>query len=111
MKDDRLYIIQIKDCIKRIMEYTRQGKDHFMRTPLIQDGVIRNFEIVGEASKQLSAGLKQQFPDVPWKRISGFRDILIHDYMGVDLEEVWGIVENNVPLLQQQVAAILQRCT
>lgn len=70
--------------------------------------MIRNFEVIGEATKQLSRELRQRYPEIPWRRIAGFRDVLIHDYMGIELDEVWDVVERNLPDLKGKVEAILQ---
>lgn len=107
MRDDSLYLSNIKECIERIESYTRDGKEAFMQTPMIQDAVIRNFEIIGEATKRLSTDLKAVYPDVPWQQIAGFRDVLIHDYLKVNLNRVWGVVELNLPELKATVKKIL----
>jgi len=73
----------------------------FLRDSLIQDGVIRNFEIIGEASKQLSDGVKGKHPEIPWSDVARFRDFLIHHYMGVNLVRVWTVIETNLPALQK----------
>jgi len=78
-----------------------------MQTRMIQDAVIRNFEIIGEATKRLSQDFRQAYPNIQWQRIAGFRDVLIHDYLRVDLDEVWGIVERNLPELKATIRAIL----
>lgn len=109
MKSDLLYLSNIQDCIQRIESYTVEGKEKFLETPMIQDAVIRNFEIIGEATKRLSPELKSAYPDVAWKQIAGLRDILIHDYLKVSLNRVWGIIEQNVPQLKQTVEEILQQ--
>ena len=88
MKRDNLYIAHILECIGRRESYTRDGRDTFLNTSMAQDGAIRNFEVIGEAAKRVSPELRQAHPDVPWRRIAAFRDVLIHDYMGVDLNEV-----------------------
>ncbi len=93
MKDDRLYLLHMLECANRIGEYTEEGRDAFMTDRRTQDAVIRNFEIMGEAAKQVSQTTRELVPAVPWRRIAGFRDVLIHQYMGVDMEEVWGIIE------------------
>ena len=103
MKDDRLYLEHIRDAIAKVHAYTAGGRDEFMRNSLIQDGVIRNFEIIGEASKQLSDGVKAQHPEIPWSDIARFRDFLIHHYMGVNLARVWTVIETHLPALRKAV--------
>jgi uncharacterized protein with HEPN domain len=109
MKSDLLYLSNIQDCIQRIESYTVEGKEKFLETPMIQDAVIRNFEIIGEATKRLSPELKSAYPDVAWKQIAGLRDILIHDYLKVNLNRVWGIIEQSLPQLKQTVEEVLQQ--
>ncbi|HPF45170.1 MAG TPA: DUF86 domain-containing protein [Syntrophomonadaceae bacterium] len=92
MKDDRVYLIHILECIRQIEEYTIDGREEFLNSRLIQDAVIRNIEIIGEAAKRISPGLRDKYPDIPWKEMAGTRDVLIHDYMGVDLSIVWNVV-------------------
>jgi len=108
MKDERLYLSNIKECIERIEEYTKGGKEEFMQNKMIQDAVIRNFEIIGEATKRLSPELRSQYSDVPWQQMAGLRDVLIHDYLKVNLNLVWQIIEQNLSDLKRQVTAILQ---
>ena len=108
MKDERLYLSNIKECIERIEEYTKGGKEEFMQTKMIQDAVIRNFEIIGEATKRLSPELRSQYSDVPWQQMAGLRDVLIHDYLKVNLNLVWQIIEQNLSDLKRQVTAIME---
>jgi uncharacterized protein with HEPN domain len=107
MKDDRLYLRDILRCTSRILTYTSAGREAFDDSTLIQDAVIRNFEIVGEAVKQISPELKSAHPDLPWRLIARFRDVLIHHYMGVDLNEVWNIIANDLPDLRAKIEGIL----
>jgi uncharacterized protein with HEPN domain len=93
-------------CITRIEAYTKGGRDAFIDSPMIQDAVIRNFEIIGEAVKHLSEPVKANHSDIPWRRIAGLRDILIHQYMGVDITTVWSVIEENLSDLKQAVIEI-----
>ena len=102
-----MYLLHIRDAIQRIEEYVNVGRDEFFAKTHWQDAVIRPLEIIGEASKRLSAELRDASPKIPWKRVCGLRDILIHNYMGVDLEAVWAILETDLPLLKGTVEHLL----
>ncbi|MGD0697672.1 MAG: DUF86 domain-containing protein [Terriglobia bacterium] len=108
MKPDRVYLLHIRDAIRRILEYTREGKEAFMTRPIVQDAVVRNLEIVGEAVKNLSDSLKVGHPGVPWKRIAGMRDKMIHEYFGVNLELVWEVVQGDLRKFETAVESMLQ---
>ena len=107
MKDDRVYLIHVLECIKQIEEYTINGREEFMKSRLIQDAVIRNMEIIGEAIKRVSPGLRGQHPEIPWKEMAGMRDVLIHDYMGVDLKIVWNVVSRNLAEIKDHLRGLL----
>ena len=107
MKNDHAYLCHIRDSIAKIESYAVVGKETFMTLSHWQDAVIRNLEIIGEATKRLSTPLKEQYPNVPWRSIAGLRDVLIHDYMGVDLESVWNVVEHDLPPFEEQIKVIL----
>jgi uncharacterized protein with HEPN domain len=106
MRDDRLYLIHIKECIQRIEKYTFGGRDVFMSSSLIQDAVIRNLQIMAESSQRISDAMQNKHPEVEWLKIAGFRNLLVHDYLGVDLEKVWNIVEGDLPGLTRAVTAM-----
>lgn len=108
MKDDKLYLIHIDECIGRIESYVKNiDKDAFMASSLIQDAVIRNLQIMAESTQRLSDDLKDSQPEIDWFRISGFRNVLVHDYLGVDMERVWIIIEKELPALTQAVSKML----
>ena len=108
MKNDLLYLSNIQECIEAIESYTSDGKKAFMQTRIIQDAVIRNFEVIGEATKKLSPKIKEKYPEVPWRRIAGLRDVLIHDYLRVDLAEAWGIISDYSPELKLNIQTIIR---
>ncbi len=107
MMGDYIYLAHIRDAIEKLEAYVSVGHDVFMSTSHWQDAVIRQLEIIGEATKRLSEGLRTTYDEVPWKRIAGLRDVLIHDYMGVDLAAVWKVTQRDVPELKRYVLAIL----
>jgi uncharacterized protein with HEPN domain len=81
MKDSRLYLIHIQECLARIQEYTQGGKDEFMSRGMVQDAVLRNLEIMGESVKKLPEDWKQLQPQVEWVKVGDFRNVLAHDYL------------------------------
>ena len=102
MKDDLAYINHILYCIDKIKAYTKGlDYDHFAQNDLIIDAVIRNFEIIGEASKMISENFKQTYYEIPWKEMAGMRDKLIHDYLGVDTGVIWETVQQDIPQLEK----------
>lgn len=107
MKEDRLYLISILESAERITKYVEDGRDVFMASSLIQDATIRNFETIGEAARHVSTELRRAHPEVPWRQVAGFRDVLIHDYLRVDVEEIWATIQHDLPGLKQKLAAIL----
>lgn len=108
MKDDRVYLQHILRCISRIEEYTRGGRDEFFTSSLVQDAVIRNLQTMAESSQRLSQDRKSLRPEVDWKALSGFRNVLIHNYMGVDLEYVYRAIVNDMPRLKIACTEILK---
>ncbi|MEW6094345.1 MAG: DUF86 domain-containing protein [Chloroflexota bacterium] len=108
MKDDRLYLIHISECVERIERYIGEGGEKaFMDSDLIQDAVIRNLQTLAESATRISDELQEKHPEVDWFKIRGFRNVLVHDYLGVDLKRVWNILENDLPRLKAAVEKML----
>lgn len=107
MKDDRLYLLHIKEAIEWIEEYTRDGKDIFINDHKTQDAVLRNLHTLSESVQRLSTPLKDKHPEVDWRVIAGFRNVIVHDYLGIDLDQIWDIVRDDLPELKRAVQKIL----
>ena len=106
MKDDSLYIDHIRRSINNILEYTKGiNKKEFSKNNLVQDAVIRNFEIIGEATKKVSKAYRQIHVEIPWKEMSGMRNKLIHDYIGVDIAVIWKTIKEDLPPLKKVLEA------
>lgn len=108
MTGDALYLRHILDAILKVQEYTAGGREAFMTGSQWQDATIRQLEIVGEATKKLSQEIRARHPDVPWRRIAGLRDVLVHDYFGVDLAAVWELTQTELPALRDRIESILR---
>lgn len=109
MNKDRVYLHHILDAIQKIEAYVLEGRTVFMEKSHLQDAVIRQLEIIGEATKKISPNLRSRYVQVPWKGMAGFRDVLIHDYMGIDLNVVWETTQQNIPELKAQIKLIVDQ--
>ena len=107
MKDDRLYLHQLLERCHRITRFIAPGRQAFMESEALQDAVIRNVEVIGEAAKRVTAATRARLPELDWKAICGMRDVLIHDYIGVDLDEVWNVASSRIPGLQTALQQFL----
>jgi len=106
-KNDLAYTDHILLCIKKIRKFVKSvDKKEFAKSELLQDAIIRNFEVIGEASKKISPEFKKANLNIPWKEISGMRDKLIHDYLGVDIDVIWKTIESDLPVLQKELKKI-----
>jgi uncharacterized protein with HEPN domain len=107
VKDDRLYLIHIRECIERIEQYTEDGAEAFFSDTKTQDAVLRNLHTLSESTQRLSLHLKSAHPEVDWRGISGFRNILVHDYLGVNLVRVWEVVERDLQDMKAKILDIM----
>lgn len=106
-KDPRVYLAHILECIQRVERFTHEGRSRFFQDVMVQDAVLRNFEVIGEAAKRLDEAYWAVHPEIPRRSLAGLRDVLIHQYESVDLERVWAMVEGELPGLGEAIAALL----
>ncbi|WP_066633208.1 HepT-like ribonuclease domain-containing protein [Desulfolucanica intricata] len=103
-RDYKAYLSDIIGAVNKIERYTNNlSFQDFLQNELVQDGVVRNLEIIGEAVKKIPDHIKRKKPDIEWKKIAGLRDILIHDYFGIDVVIVWDIIKNKIPVLKKNI--------
>jgi uncharacterized protein with HEPN domain len=108
-RDVRVHLLDILERCERITRYVEGlDEERWSQDERTQDAVLRNLEVIGEAVKRLPADLRRKAPDIPWQDIAGLRDILIHEYEGVDRAIVWDIAVNEVPALHQAVSGLLK---
>lgn len=108
-RDVNLFIQDINENIKDIESFSKElTKEKFKESKLKQNAIIRSLEIIGEAAKNIPDFFRKKYPGIPWKDISGFRDILSHAYFGVDMERVWNIVKIDLPVLKKEIGKIIK---
>jgi uncharacterized protein with HEPN domain len=106
---DRVLLAHMRDCLDRINEYTHAKRDHFDASRLVQDAVIRNLQTLAESSQRLSSEIKSTQPQIPWRDLAGFRNVIVHGYLGIDLGAVWLVVEQDLPALTEAVDGMTAR--
>lgn len=107
MKDDRLYLVHMAECIANIEEDTRGERNAFVNNRTIRDAVLRNLQLLAESSKRVSKETQAQHPEIPWRDLADFRNVVVHEYLRVDLDQVWRIIEEHLPSLKAQLAPLL----
>lgn len=109
MRNDKERLLDIIESIENIQKYTTHGKEAFKNDELIQVWILHHIQILGEAAARLSDEFQERQHDIPWFKIIGMRNILVHDYFGIDIEAIWTVVENDLPVLYEQVKALLYK--
>lgn len=108
-KDTKIFLFDILDSIEKIEEYTKNlSEDEFFDNIQIQDAVVRRIGIIGEAVKNLPISFRNKHSNISWKKIAGTRDVIIHDYSGVDADLVWEIIKNDISKLKKQIQKLLE---
>lgn len=106
---DRVLLAHMGECIERIREYTAGDRSRFEASRLVQDAVIRNRQTLTESSQRLSDDIKATEPQVPWRELAGFRNVIVHGYLGIDLPAVWLVVDQDLPPLAAALARMVAR--
>lgn len=109
MRRDEHRLADILEAIAKIEQVVARGRAAFEQDEMIQVWIIHHIQIIGEAARSLSSSIRERHPEVPWALVVGMRNILVHDYFGIDLEEVWAVVERDLPVLRGQIEAIAEQ--
>ena len=100
--------MDIAEAIERIEKYASKGREAFEDDELIQNWILHHLQVIGEAARAISEELKDEHDEMPWQQIVGMRHILVHRYFEVDIDLIWSVVEDDVPVLKQQIDLILK---
>lgn len=108
-KDDQVYLMHILECIEDVERYIQGERERFFEDDLVRNACLRQLQIMSESTQRVSEPLKQSMSEVNWRRLGAFRNVLVHDYLGnLDVEEIWGIIENRLPELKAVVVRVLR---
>ena len=109
-KNIKIFLLHILESIERIDNFTKEtSQEKFLESEIIQDAVIRRLMVIGEAVKNIPQSFKGKYPEVAWKKIAGTRDIIVHEYFGVDLMLTYRIIKKDIPELKEKISAILRQ--
>ena len=106
MKDELVYVEHVLACIGRVETYTGGNKSDFFGSTLVQDAVVRNLEVMAESTQRLSDEIKNRHPDVDWRGLAGFRNVLAHGYLGLDTQRIWELIESRLTPLKSNMERI-----
>ncbi|GAB4508554.1 MAG: DUF86 domain-containing protein [Anaerolineae bacterium] len=107
MKETKLYLIHILECIARVERFTTDGYEQFKASDLVQSAALRELQVMAQSTMQLPDELKQSHPQIAWAGIRGFRNILVHNYLDISVEAVWKVIEHDLPPLKRVVEDML----
>lgn len=103
----RLFLNDIEECCSRILAYTGGlSSAELFADPKTIDAVMRNLAVIGEATKRIPRDFRKQHPEIPWQKMAGLRDIVVHDYFGIDTTIIWDVVTDHIPALHKQIASL-----
>ncbi len=108
MKSDRIYLDHILECIGWIDRFIEEGREAFLKDRKTQSAVLRELQTLAESTERLSEELKSRHPQIPWRNIAGFRNILVHGYLGIKLDRVWEIIKGDLTLLKTELLAAIE---
>jgi uncharacterized protein with HEPN domain len=108
MRKDRLYLTHILECIDKIEQFTEEGKESFLQDSKTQDAVLRNLHTLAESSTRISEELQIRYPQVAWQEMGAFRNVVVHDYLGLELDQIWDIVIVDLPPLKEVILVIVK---
>lgn len=109
MREYRDYLLDVQDSIRRIEEFTKgYTLSRFADDEKTQLAVVKSLEIIGEAVKKIPVTLKKKHPDIPWRKVAGMRDKLVHEYYGINIKVVWRTITEDIPPLKPAIADILK---
>lgn len=109
MSNDRAFLLHIRDALREVLTFIEgESYESFLANRMVQNAVMRSFEVVGEAARRVSPEFRQTHPEVPWRLMSDFRNKLIHDYFGLDLEVIWKTATEDAPVLLAQVEGLIE---
>lgn len=108
-ESDGVLLAHMRECIERIRDYTAGEQSRFDSSRLIQDAVIRNLQTLTESSQRLSDNIKATEPQTPWRELAGFRNVIVHGYLGIDLAAIWSVVDQDLPGLLAALDRMAER--
>lgn len=107
MREDRAWLLDILEALEKIEKYAAKGERAFHEEELVQVWIIYYIQVIGEAANQLSTSFRSSHDEVPWKNVTAMRNFLVHQYFGIDLNEVWDTVSTDLPVLKAKILKIL----